>query len=126
VAAGGTIRFTVPGRPVPAARMTRKSKWVSRQAQRYLAYKDDVGWAARDVCPEPLGGPLAVRVVAYIAGERVPDVDNLGKAILDGMNGVAFGDDSQVAALTVIRRTVTRGTEQRAEVEIEPWEEGVG
>lgn len=33
-----------------------------------------------------------------------PDPDNLIKAILDGLNGVAFLDDAQVAGLTFFRR----------------------
>ena len=123
---GETVRFTVPGRPVPAARMTRRGKWVKRQAQRYLAYKDEVGWAAKQACRMPLQGLLAARIVVYIAGEVYGDCDNYAKSLLDGCKQIVFDDDRQVAALTVIRRAVARGTEQRAEVEIEPWEEGVG
>lgn len=32
-----------------------------------------------------------------------PDADNIAKAVLDGLNGVAFEDDSQVTELTVIK-----------------------
>jgi len=41
------IKFTVPGRPVPAVRMTRKGKYVKRRAQEYLEYKKTVGWSAK-------------------------------------------------------------------------------
>jgi len=34
------INFTIPGRPIPAARMTRRGKWIKRQAQKYLAFKE--------------------------------------------------------------------------------------
>lgn len=30
---------------------------------------------------------------------KKPDLDNVGKAVLDGVNGVAFGDDAQVVNL---------------------------
>lgn len=33
-----------------------------------------------------------------------PDCDNIAKAILDGLNGVAFEDDRQVTALTVVKQ----------------------
>lgn len=32
---------------------------------------------------------------------KKPDIDNIAKAVLDGLNGHAFADDKQVAALTV-------------------------
>lgn len=32
---------------------------------------------------------------------KKPDADNIAKAVLDGLNGVAFVDDSQVVALMV-------------------------
>lgn len=46
------------------------------------------------------------RRAAMLAGEirptKKPDLDNILKAILDGLNGVAFRDDSQV--VTIITR----------------------
>lgn len=33
-----------------------------------------------------------------------PDVDNIAKIILDGLNGVAFKDDKQVVGLAVSKR----------------------
>lgn len=32
---------------------------------------------------------------------KKPDADNLGKSVLDGMNGVLFKDDSQIIGLTI-------------------------
>lgn len=32
-----------------------------------------------------------------------PDIDNIGKAICDGMNRIAFADDSQIAYLTMAK-----------------------
>lgn len=40
---------------------------------------------------------------AILPGTR-PDIDNLAKVILDGLNGIAFADDSKVASLTVQKR----------------------
>jgi len=111
------LSFTVPGRPVPAARMTRRGKYIKRNAQRYLAFKDSVGWAARNALKkqQPFSGNVSVEIWAYIAGGRPGDVDNIAKAILDGMNGVIFFDDVQVDNLFVHRMI---GKPQRAEVKV--------
>lgn len=65
-------------------------------------------------------GPLAVKIISYspipkstskkkrlemlngtVKNTKKPDVDNIAKAILDGLNGVAYEDDKQVCSLTV-------------------------
>ena len=33
-----------------------------------------------------------------------PDVDNMAKAVIDGLNGVAWGDDSQIVSLNLRKR----------------------
>ena len=114
------IRIVVPGRPVPAARMTRRGKWVSRQAQRYLAYKEEVAWAAREVIEEPLEGPVGVRIDVFIAGGKQGDADNYGKSILDSCNMIAYRDDRQVMDCRIVKHRVKRGTEQRAEILLWP------
>lgn len=115
------IAFTVPGRPVPAVRMTQRGKFVKLNAQKYLAYKEQVGWQARQAMgrKEPLSGPVGVEITAVISGGRPGDSDNLAKSILDGCNGVVWDDDRQVVELHVYRQ---RGKPQRAEVEVWPIE----
>lgn len=39
-----------------------------------------------------------------ILPEKRPDIDNIVKAVLDGLNGVAYADDKQVTDLFVIKR----------------------
>ncbi len=114
------VAFIIPGRPVPAARMTRRGKYVKPNAQRYLAYKEAVGWEARAVMKNtpPLGGAIAVEIWAYLSkGRRMGDVDNIGKAVLDGMNKIVYEDDEQVVDLTIHRR---EGLPQRTEVKVWP------
>jgi len=40
-------------------------------------------------------GPVSVSLVFYVEGKR-GDLDNYVKAVLDGLNGIAWRDDSQV------------------------------
>jgi len=112
------ISFTVPGRPVPAARMTRRGKWVKRNAARYLAYKQHVGWVARQHFPEPWEGLVGIKVIAYWWGGRPGDLDNILKAVQDGLNGVAYYDDTQVVRIEAER---CRGKPEKTEVTI--WRE---
>ena len=60
------------------------------------------------------------RIAAALANEIAPavvDLDNVAKAIMDGLNGVAWVDDKSVSELIVIKRFAT---EPRAEVSISP------
>lgn len=45
-----------------------------------------------------------------------PDADNIAKLVLDALNGHAYADDSQVAALYVVKSPRVRGDTQRMEV----------
>jgi len=117
--ANKTIEFTVQGRPVPAVRMTQRGKWIKPNAGRYLQYKEQVGWTARPLFKAPLVGPVGIEVDAYIADKRPGDLDNIIKAIQDGLNGIAWLDDRQVIEIKARRH---RGGPERAEVKIWQWE----
>lgn len=116
------IRFTVPGRAVPAVRMTQRSKFTSKQAERYLLYKLKVGWIARQNRVKEMDGPVSVEVYVYLYRGRQGDVDNYGKAITDALNGIAYRDDEQVKRLVVEKRGCGPD-EERAEVTIESMPE---
>lgn len=52
---------------------------------------------------------------------KKPDIDNIAKSILDGLNGVAFADDSQIVSLEVRK---TYGTMAKATVRIYVYNQG--
>lgn len=55
----------------------------------------------------PAKWPVAKKKLALrneIAPEMKPDCDNVAKAILDALNGIAYKDDSQVTELIVKKR----------------------
>lgn len=100
--------------------MTTRGKWVDPRARKYMNYKDQVGWAAKSGLGwGMLEGQLNVVIHVFVKGAVVGDVDNYAKSILDGCNGVVWGDDRQVVELHVYRH---QGTPERAEVAVSEME----
>jgi Holliday junction resolvase RusA-like endonuclease len=64
-----------------------------------------------------LDGAISVEITCYVSNRRRRDVDNMGKLILDALNGLAFADDSQVHDL-IIRKRYTTKERARSEVAI--------
>lgn len=73
-------------------------------------------------------GPVGVRIHVFKPLKSVkpdewhpfiekPDADNIAKAVLDGLNGVAYQDDGQVTELKVLKHD--RGYEEPDATE--PW-----
>ena len=117
------IKITVPGRPAPKARprlgMQGKTAYIYTP-QRTKEYEELVGWTAKAAGRRSLKGPVEVELWCYTKGRA--DVDNLSKSILDGLNRIAFEDDSQVVDLHVHKRKVK--ADERVEIEIReagPW-----
>jgi crossover junction endodeoxyribonuclease RusA len=99
--------------------MTQRSKYKSTQAQRYLDYKEQLGWIAKALGSKPSHAPFTVSATAYISCKKKDmDIDNLAKSFMDGLNGIAWHDDRQVMALTVRKVYVDSVHEERAEIEI--------
>ena len=47
---------------------------------------------------------MRLAVQLWLGDRRRRDADNAAKTTMDALNGIAWGDDSQVAELTVTRR----------------------
>jgi len=129
------ITFSVPGDPVPQPRPRVSTRGGFARA--YVpakhpvhAYRSQLAAAARDAGLTPTGEPLSVVIDAVFArpkshmrksGVRAdapklprPDVDNIGKAVLDALQDV-MGDDTCVARLVVEK---SYGTEARTTVRV--------
>ena len=57
--------------------------------------------------PERLSGPVKVHIVAFPKDQRLRDVDNYCKPILDLLEAAVLEDDRQVTVLHVERQPAT-------------------
>ena len=134
------IEFTIPGKPVAQGRprFYRKGSYVvATDPQASKVYKADIAYVAQRAREEAgmaglFEGPLGLRVVAYFPcpkskwrkrvprpeehHDKRPDADNLAKAVKDGLSGVLYHDDGQVAELVVRKRRAAQGDAPRVEV----------
>lgn len=126
-----TVEFIIPGAAVPKARPRARiarigGRDVPRmyEPEKSVRYEGSVGWTYRQECKDPPATtPVGVTVLSFhsipkswskrrkqnvecqqIAVEKKPDLDNIVKSILDGLNGVAFADDKQVWCLSAQKR----------------------
>lgn len=109
----------VPGEPIAKGR-PRFYGGRAYTPQRTRQYEEKIQTAYRASYGDldPLAGPVAVCVSAYfkipsgwnkaktadaerdnVLPTKKPDVDNVVKSALDGLNGIAWQDDSQVVRL---------------------------
>lgn len=112
--------FTIPGKPFgkQRPRATRQGRIYTPAAT--VAYERTVGVLARQHFLEPIAGPVRLTVTAVFEPAQSwskkrraaamgqphtqkPDIDNCLKSILDGLNRIAWADDSQVAEITAVK-----------------------
>lgn len=122
------VELTIPGKPQGKARARtvynpRINRSVSYTPDNTVLYENLIKTLYLEKYPGERfskGEALHVRIRAYyeppksiskkkreemLAGDllpcKKPDIDNIAKAVLDALNGVAYGDDNQVTALEV-------------------------
>ena len=112
------LEFTVPGRPIPAVRMTQRSKFTPR-ARRYLAYKQQVGWTARQHFKgQPTDKPVCVEIKIYLHKGIQGDVDNYFKSIADSLNKIVYKDDRQIKMIKASKIECSSKDDERVEVRV--------
>jgi crossover junction endodeoxyribonuclease RusA len=94
--------IVVPGEPVAKERPRRGKHGGFYTPKKTTDYEALVGWTWRQARHVALSGPIVVRLDFYLGG-RDKDLDNMAKAVMDGLNGVAFADDRQVVALSAYK-----------------------
>jgi Holliday junction resolvase RusA-like endonuclease len=120
------VRFEVDVEPRGWARPRkdgRNNRWYVDNET--AAHKEAIAWAFRQAVPgrpAPHDGPVAVTVMAFFRAPKSwplwkrdalvaspagahshhtnkPDADNVSKAVLDALNGLAWVDDAQVCSV---------------------------
>ena len=138
------MKLVIKEPPIPQSR----PRFDSRNKRAYekaniKAYKQRVGYIARKEFKQPIerDTPLEINMKFYMPIPKYlsnvkknrltlekevryvtkkPDLDNLLKAILDGLNGIAYFDDGQVVKLSVEK---VYSFNPRTEIEILALEE---
>jgi Holliday junction resolvase RusA-like endonuclease len=130
-----SITFSIPGNPVPQPRpkvcvRNNKPHGYVEKKHPIHAYRQAVALAARAAGVGQATGPVSIIIDAVFVRPKShmnksgvkpkapalprPDVDNLGKAVLDALQDV-MGDDTNVSRLLVEK---SWGTEGRTTVRI--------
>ena len=115
------ISFVVPGQPVAKGRARTSAHGGHFTPKKTRVYENQVAAYASEAMygKLPWGGPIEVSIEAYmmipsswgfkkrltaIAGQIQPivrpDLDNIEKSALDGINKIVFVDDCQVTKVT--------------------------
>ena len=137
------IVFSVPGVPIAQPRI--KATSIGGYARVYTpktadAYKASVAIAFKTAYGgNPIDGPVRVdiefvmpRSKAMIWKKREmpsewhtkkPDIDNLAKAAMDALYGLAWIDDSQVCSVVIIKRIASGSESPATNVRIESIKE---
>lgn len=129
------VSFSVPGVPIAQPRV--KATAIGGHARVYTpktadAYKAAVAIAFKTACggnppdgpvlvaiefvmPRPKGMVWKKREMPSLWHTKKPDIDNLAKAVIDSLLGLAWVDDSQVCSVILVKR-VASGSESPATV----------
>lgn len=123
------IKFTVFGEPKAKARPRVTRSGFAYTPKDTVMYENLVRTSLTEQCGliTPMEGEVIATIIAYFkiaksapkkrreqmaAGllnpTKKPDLDNIAKAILDSINGIAYIDDSQVTGLTIIKKYSNR------------------
>jgi Holliday junction resolvase RusA-like endonuclease len=128
-----TLQFVIPGPPIGKGRprfSTAGGKPRSYTPAVTRDYEALIAARAAEAMQgnAPLQTPLTVYIYAYMSiplswskakrqaaldGDIYParpDVDNIAKTVLDGMNGVVYEDDAQVTFLKVTKKYAEEGS----------------
>ena len=110
------MELVIPGQPKPKQRPRQGKSGRFYTPLSTKAHERRIAWFARAKMLHPLTGPVALKAVFYRQSETACDVDNLLKALMDGLQGIAYENDSQVEHVEGIKRIDRKNP--RTEVEI--------
>lgn len=119
------IRFQVPGEPKAKARPRVTRSGIAFTPKNTVMYENLVRTSFQQSYQDhvPLDCEMQAIITAYfsipksvsnkkkelmsfglINPTKKPDLDNIAKAILDSLNGIAYKDDSQIVSLLISKK----------------------
>ncbi len=106
------MHFIITGKIKPYVRMTQRGKYVKKEAQEYLASKDDIGWQLKRQMQErgwkmlPDETTLALSVEFILPGwlEKA-DLSNQIKTLEDSAQGIVYTNDRWINAIDATRKS---------------------
>lgn len=134
--------ITVPGEPIARPRqrvgvMNGKARTFTDSKHPVHAFKAAIRLAWQASGGATIHGPVTMNIEAVFPRPKdkcwkskpmpsyphtsKPDFDNLGKAVADALNDLAYKDDSQVFIATVTKRVAAGDEQPRTVIEVKPW-----
>lgn len=129
------MKIVIPIKPESKGRPRFERNGHAYTPQKTRAYEDCVRILARRAVIRPMEGEIYITIHFYLPIPKswskrkkqlamdkairptvTPDIDNLAKAILDGLNGIVYADDKQIVDMTLRK---FYGEEPRTEIEVE-------
>ena len=137
------VSFVIKGIPKVKQRprfATRNGKVVTYTPKTTATFENLVKLKAEKEFSRPLTGAICVAIRFYLPrpkriiwktkpmpetySDKRPDIDNLAKSVIDGLTGIAFKDDGQIADLHVTKKYHAGDNESKTIVIIEKVREG--
>ena len=117
------VKFTVPGEPVGKGRPRFTRSGHTYTPDKTRDYEEAVRWSYRSASQQCIESEaVGVLIYAYykipksaskadrekmlkgdIRPKKKPDIDNISKAVLDALNGLAYKDGAQIVYLCVTK-----------------------
>lgn len=96
--------ITLTTKPIPLNSLYRSINGRQIISKLGRATKTALEWEVRSQWrSKPLEGNVAINLLLYFGDRRKRDIDAYLKVLLDSMNGVVYGDDSQINELHVYK-----------------------
>ena len=127
------VSFEVHGNPVPKARprtVRKGGRTWSYTPKKVAEWENTIREEAEKYFEEPFDCPIALTMGFYLNRPKsrrkdnyvttIPDLDNLEKALLDGLSEVAYADDRLVVVKSSAKMYVKPGEAPRVSVVVTP------
>ena len=119
------LRFEVQGEPKAKARPRVTRSGIAYTPKNTILYENLVRTSFQQYYPDHIPSDCEVEAIitAYfsipksasqrkkelmnfglISPTKKPDLDNIAKAVLDSLNGIAYKDDSQIVSMWVVKK----------------------